>query len=94
MKKIICFLLSALLILSAVPFSTAFAEGAPFDAAHCGDVNGDGEISAGDARLALRTAVGLEPDIKEDTDAFKAADVRPYIFLAKMSVKKVGHQES
>ena len=39
-----------------------------------GDVDGNGEVESGDARLALRASVKLE-DIKEGTAAFKAADI-------------------
>ena len=39
-----------------------------------GDVDGDGGISAADARLALRASVGLE-DYKKDSPQYKAADV-------------------
>jgi hypothetical protein len=39
-----------------------------------GDVNNDGEVTAADARLALRAAVGLET-YEPGTRAFKAADV-------------------
>ena len=40
-----------------------------------GDVNGDGEVTAADARLALRASVGLEKEIRKGTDAFTASDV-------------------
>lgn len=40
-----------------------------------GDVDGSGEIEAADARLALRIAVGLEPEMGEGTEAFAAANV-------------------
>ena len=39
-----------------------------------GDVDGNGDVESGDARLALRASVKLE-DIKEGTAAFKAADI-------------------
>ena len=39
-----------------------------------GDVDGDGELTSGDARLTLRAAVGLE-EIEKGTAMFKAADV-------------------
>lgn len=39
-----------------------------------GDIDGDGKISAADARLALRRSVGLE-NYKEGSDAFLACDV-------------------
>ncbi len=39
-----------------------------------GDVNCDGEVTAEDARLALRAAVGLE-DFPENSPAFRAADL-------------------
>ncbi len=38
-------------------------------AASLGDVNNDGDVNAADARLALRTATGLEPEIVPGTDA-------------------------
>ncbi|MBQ6066342.1 MAG: dockerin type I repeat-containing protein [Clostridia bacterium] len=40
-----------------------------------GDVDGDGNITSADARLALRASVKLEKEIVEGTAAFKAADV-------------------
>ena len=40
-----------------------------------GDVNGDGSVNTGDARMALRIAIGLEPEITPDTKAYKTADV-------------------
>ena len=39
-----------------------------------GDVDTDGRITSADARLALRVAVGLEPEVLPGTDAFEAAD--------------------
>lgn len=39
-----------------------------------GDVDGDGQISSADARLALRMSVGLE-EFSKDSDAFIAADI-------------------
>ena len=39
-----------------------------------GDVDGDGELSSGDARLALRASVGLEKAIAKGSDAWLAAD--------------------
>lgn len=60
---IIC-LTAALLLLFAVGVS----------AYTLGDVDFDGSVTASDARLALRAAVGLE-DIPFDTEAFYAADV-------------------
>lgn len=39
-----------------------------------GDVDGDGQISSADARLALRISVGLE-DFSKDSTAFIAADI-------------------
>ena len=40
-----------------------------------GDLDRDGEITAADARLALRASVGLEPEIQKNADAYAAADV-------------------
>ena len=39
-----------------------------------GDINNDGSVKPDDARLALRTAVALEPTVTRDTVAFTAAD--------------------
>ena len=39
-----------------------------------GDVDGDGELTSGDARLALRASVKLE-DYAEDSASYIAADV-------------------
>lgn len=68
---IIC-LTAALLLLFAVGVS----------AYTLGDVDFDGSVTASDARLALRAAVGLE-DIPFDTEAFYAADVdEDYVITA------------
>ena len=54
--------------------ATAAAEYTDFTYAPArGDVNGDGGVTAQDARLALRRAVGLE-DFGPETDAWLAAD--------------------
>ena len=39
-----------------------------------GDVDGDGSVTSADARLALRTSVGLEKDITKGKAAYLAAD--------------------
>ena len=65
MKKAITILTAALLF--AFFWITAYA-------AEPGDVDGNGNVTAADARLALRAAVGLEPEITPDTEAFLAAD--------------------
>ena len=51
MKKILCLVLSFVLLLSGAVFVFA---------AEKGDVDGDGTVAAADARLALRASVGLE----------------------------------
>ena len=53
MKKVISVLLTALMLLGAFSFSA-------FAAVTVGDVDANGSITAGDARLALRAAVYLE----------------------------------
>lgn len=65
MKKIYVLLLSTLCAI-------LFAVGAR--AAALGDVDVNGAVDAADARLALRTAVGLEPAVLPGTEAFAAAD--------------------
>ena len=40
-----------------------------------GDVDGDGDVTSGDARLALRASVKLEKQIVKGAAAFTAADV-------------------
>ena len=65
-KKICSFLLAAVLLISF----TAFA-GAAFLP---GDVSGDGEVTAEDARLCLRKAVGLET-YETGSDEYNACDV-------------------
>ena len=40
-----------------------------------GDVDGDGKIGTGDARKALRIAIGLEPTLTHETTAYQAADI-------------------
>lgn len=67
MKKQFLSILTAvlLMIITVCTLTTA-------NAAALGDVNGDGEITASDARLALRASVNLE---KLTDEQFKAADV-------------------
>ena len=65
MKKIFALPVLALLV---VLFCTAAR------AAALGDVDGDGGITAYDARLALRAAVHLEPAVAPETEAYIAAD--------------------
>ncbi|MBQ3537083.1 MAG: hypothetical protein IJA39_00755, partial [Clostridia bacterium] len=48
------------------------ADGSKKEIVVYGDVDGDGKISAADARLALRASVGLE-NFKEDSAKYKAA---------------------
>lgn len=64
-KRIISFVLAAVMLFSAAIFADAAGR-------QYGDVNYDGEISSEDARLALRGSVGLETLVGDD---FKAADV-------------------
>ena len=65
MKKLLSLILTALLIAGAA--GSAFA-------AVLGDVDADGSVSAADARLALRAAVGLDA-LSPSSAAFAAADV-------------------
>ena len=65
MKKLLSLILTALLIAGTA--GTAFA-------AALGDVDADGSVSAADARLALRAAVGLDA-LEPSSAAFAAADV-------------------
>ena len=74
MKKIICFLLSALLILSAAPFSVAFAQDEQENEILLGDVDADGKVTSADARLTLRAAVKLE-QYAAGSRIFLAADI-------------------
>ncbi len=64
-KRVLSLLLTALLILSVFPLNIAFA-------AAIGDVDGNGKITAADARIALRASVGLE---NLTADQIKVADV-------------------
>ena len=59
MKKTVAIILALCVLLSAAP--AVFAAKAD-DASLCllGDVDGDGDVTASDARLALRAAVSLE----------------------------------
>ena len=66
LKKLFCLILCAVLVLTLPLF--AFANS-------LGDVDGDGEVTAADARLALRISVKLEPNITPETAVFRAADV-------------------
>ena len=56
MKKLAIFITSVILTFALALFAFANAKG---------DVDGDGEITASDARLCLRAAVGLEELTKE-----------------------------
>ena len=67
MKKLLSILLTLCLLLGCFTV-TAFAARMP------GDVDADGKVTASDARLALRRAVGLE-DYASDSDEFLACDV-------------------
>ena len=69
MRSALSILLAAVLFLSVCgPSAAAAATRKP------GDVDGDGNISAADARLALRRSVGLET-YEEGSPAFLACDV-------------------
>ena len=69
MRSALSILLAAVLFLSVCgPSAAAAATRKP------GDVDGDGNITAADARLALRKAVGLET-YEENSPAFSACDV-------------------
>ncbi|MBQ6420024.1 MAG: dockerin type I repeat-containing protein [Clostridia bacterium] len=72
MKKMICMFLALVLTASCalLPAGFAFAAGE----AASGDVDGDGHVSAIDARLALRRSVGLET-YAEGSREFLACDV-------------------
>ena len=70
MKKAIALLLIAVMLLCVAP--VAFAADPPVYL--LGDVDDSGRIEPGDARLALRASVGLEP-YKTGSAAFTAADV-------------------
>lgn len=67
-KRLLVLLLTAAMLLCAVPFAASAA------AYGLGDVDGNGRIAPEDARLALRASVGLE-QIQKDSEAFAAADV-------------------
>lgn len=75
MKKILCAVLSAVMIFCLLPLG-AFAAGdeAEPPQAALGDVDLNGVVAPADARLALRASVGLEPEILPGTDAFTSAD--------------------
>lgn len=67
-KRLVAVLLTAAMLLCAVPFAASAA------AYSIGDVDGNGRITPEDARLALRASVGLE-QIQKDSEPFAAADV-------------------
>ena len=71
MKQRFFKLLSVLLVLSLLFTAFAYAGGQP--AYELGDVDNDGEISAADARLALRGSVKLVK-MEKDTQEFLSAD--------------------
>ena len=64
-------------LLGASPSSSPETPKDPSDAMsrQSGDVDGDGNVTSGDARLALRASVKLEKDIVKGTAAYTAADV-------------------
>ncbi len=64
-KRIVSLLLSIMMILTVIPAALS-------SASLQGDVNGDGKITAADARLTLRASVKLE---NLDANQIKAADV-------------------
>ncbi len=64
-KAIIAGILAVLLILCALPFAAAQTRG---------DADGDGKVTAADARLILRAAVGLE-EIKAGSATYTACDL-------------------
>ena len=60
---------------AAHPLSpTAYRQSLPADRPRIGDVDGDGTITSGDARLALRASVRLE-NYPSGTQRFRAADI-------------------
>ncbi len=64
-KKILCIIISAIILLSTVPLALASVPG---------DVNANGKLSSEDARIVLRASVELETLTEEQTkeaDAFK-----------------------
>ena len=69
MNKLLCFILSFCLLAASLVTLTVSA-----GAAQIGDVNGDSKVTAADARLALRAAVGLESYAK-GSEKFQAADM-------------------
>ena len=68
MKRTCALLLAMLMLFTAAPLQGSAATVAGLLA---GDVDRDGSVTAADARLALRTAVGLE---KTDADMIRCAD--------------------
>ena len=69
MNRLLCFILSFCLLAASLVTLTVSA-----GAAQIGDVNGDSKVTAADARLALRAAVGLESYAK-GSEKFQAADM-------------------
>ena len=67
-QRFVSVLLTLILALTALPFAAPFARAARAP----GDLDGSGDVTAADARLALRAAVGL--DLLLD-DALRCADV-------------------
>ena len=68
---------TVIVVLCAFCFLRGTARAVSADAAGqvAGDVDHSGDITAADARLALRIAVGLEPDFTADTAEYRIADV-------------------
>lgn len=59
MKKLFSFVLALVMLITAVPFGALTASAADTDELVLGDGNGDGKMSAIDARIVLQIAAGL-----------------------------------
>ena len=59
MKRLFSFVLALVMLITAVPFGSLTASAADTDDLVLGDGNGDGEMTAIDARIALQIAAGL-----------------------------------
>ena len=72
MKKYFSFLLALVLLVTAIPMGGIVAFAEEVEAPLMGDANGDGAVTAIDARIALQVAGGLR---EVDDETFKVIDI-------------------
>ena len=105
MKKMIALFVAALMMFTlAMPAIAADADAEQrVELVAClGDINDDGYVAVGDARLALRCAVGLEPDLSElqlhwadvnGNGVVEVADARSILRIAVSLDEQIEHPD-